>query len=58
MVLYFLQFVIVITVLLYSIFDLGHYGSTNDSGVLAKSKIGEMNEARVRYFCPFHIYDV
>ena len=48
MALHFLQFVIVITVLLYSIFDLGHYGSSNDSGVLAKSKIGEMNEARVR----------
>ena len=30
----------------FTLFDIGHYGSNNDSGVLAKSKIGEMIEAR------------
>ena len=29
----------------FTLFDLGHYGSYNDSGVLAKSNIGEMIEA-------------
>ena len=29
----------------FTLFDLGHYDSNNDSGVLAKSKIGEMIEA-------------
>ena len=40
-----MRFVIVITVLLYC-FDLGHYDNNNDSGVFAKSKIGETIEAR------------
>ena len=30
----------------FTLFDLEHYGSNNDSEVLAKSKIGEMIEAR------------
>ena len=29
----------------FTLFDLGHYGSNNDSVVLVKSKIGEMIEA-------------
>ena len=30
----------------FTLSDLGHYGSNNDGGVLPKSKIGEMTEAR------------
>ena len=30
----------------FTLFDLGHYGSDNDSGVLAKSEMGELIETQ------------